>query len=112
MIAAFCRLRLPPVPDQVAALLLFSVRNASTTFALVKLMPPFALVTTFAPERHVEDVLTPPHIVPPDQVNGPWKSISPVPPNTPPVNVVAPVTVNCPLAANPPLLILSTFATE
>src|SRR5260221_9856282 len=102
----------PLVPDQVAVPLLFSVREESTTFEDAgKVMPRCALSVAFAPVTQLTPVIVE-HMVPPDQVNAPLASISPVPPKLPPVTANGPLIVSWPLNARVPPFMLIALATE
>src|SRR5258708_26413406 len=96
------------VRDKVAVPLLFSVREESTTFEDAgKVMPRFALSVAFAPVTQLTPVIVE-HMVPPDQVNAPFASISPVPPKLPPATANGPLTVSWPLKARvPPFILIS-----
>jgi len=112
MTALFTSLTEPLVPDHVAVPLLFNVREESTKPAPDgKLIPPFAFSFATVPVMQLTPVSAE-QIVPPDQVNVPFRSISPVPANVPAVWVNGPLTVTCPLNASVPPFILMTLATE
>src|SRR5215469_5356296 len=85
----------PELPDHVTVALLFNVRNARTTLAEVKFMPASAFVVAFGPAKQ-PDWLTEEHMVPPAQLSGVVKSITPgaAPPTIPVVRltVVAEIT--------------------
>jgi hypothetical protein len=90
--------------------LLFSVRNASPTFAEAgKLIPPFAFVVPFAPAWH-DPRLTVEHINPPVQVSKPVRATVPVPDRAPPLRFVAPCTVLAPFSVRVPPLMFKALA--